>query len=116
VTPVGPDGRFNLKLPWIRGEQGHLTVRVDRLDGPGDALVSIHESSYPPTGTLPTGVAVSAPGCWRIVGTLNDRKVTVMLRVKDADDLLPDGTAANEMSSFGRYHGRRGYVPGSYVR
>lgn len=83
-APADPEGGWSLKVPWYREREGHLTVRVKRLDGPGEGSVDIHESSYPPTGYLPTGVLVSDLGCWRITGKQRGQRVSVILRVKDA--------------------------------
>lgn len=84
AAPHDPKGGYNLKIPFYRDHAGHLTVRAERLDGPGSATVDMHESSYPPTGFLPTGPLVSDLGCWRITGTQGRQKVSAVIRITES--------------------------------
>jgi hypothetical protein len=82
-APLDPRGGYDLKIPFFRDNPGHLTVVMKRLDGPGTATVDMHESSYAPTGFLPTGPLVSDLGCWRITGTQGLQRVTAVIRITE---------------------------------
>jgi len=84
AAPLNPMGGYDLKVPFYRDHSGHLTIEVKRLDGLGYSGVDMHESSYAPTGFLPTGVFVSDLGCWRITGTQGTQHVSAVIRVTDA--------------------------------
>ena len=83
AAPRDPKGGYDLKVPFYRDHAGHLTVVATRLDGPGSGTVDMHESSYAPTGFLPTGPYLSDLGCWRITGTQGSQHVSAVIRVTE---------------------------------
>jgi hypothetical protein len=81
-------GRFDQKTAWYRAAPGDLRITATRLDGPGDMLADI-PPGYSPVGVQPTGLLFSAPGCWRVTGTLNASTVTVTMDVREGTSALP---------------------------
>ena len=91
AAPADPNGGYDLKVPFYRVDPGHLTVRIERVDGPGHGTVDMHESSYAPTGYLPTGPVVSDLGCWRISATQAGHHVAAVVRVTESKIGQPAG-------------------------
>jgi hypothetical protein len=88
-------GRDLGKFPSVTMEDGEFTsaygkpdVRASRLDGPGRAQFGFGgyatESTHgrrKPLQFWPTGVGVSAPGCWMVTLTFRSSVVRVVVRV-----------------------------------
>lgn len=78
--PVG----LATKFPWFRVEPGALEVTGERLDGPTGAFSASSGDtySYGATGFDPSYLMWSAPGCWRVTGTVvGHGSLTVTMRV-----------------------------------
>jgi hypothetical protein len=76
-----PDGRWFLKVPWIRLARGSLVIDAHRRAGGGTFLAETHEESYPPTGFLPSGLYFSRTGCWRVKASLGSSTTSVLVKI-----------------------------------
>jgi hypothetical protein len=74
------DGGYYFKVGWRRGVAGPLTIDLERLDGPGSGYAEIPDG-YPQTGMQASGIVVSAPGCWRVTGHLDDATLSFVSHV-----------------------------------
>jgi hypothetical protein len=86
--PRDPDGTLSDKLGWLprKGFTGQLTVRGERLDGPGKLNVISVNWGYASSGPAADGSWASAvrfpsAGCWRITGRVRDVSLTYVVRV-----------------------------------
>ena len=77
----GPDGLLRMKIPWWRGNEGHLEVQARSLDS--GARVE-HEVShgYGLRGFQPTAIEFTHQGCWRVTGVLGPTEVGFVVDVR----------------------------------
>jgi hypothetical protein len=83
VVPAASDRQqLSTKFPWWRTHPGKLTVAAQRLDGPTGAFHADVPDGYGDLGFQPTGLDWTAPGCWRITGTVRDTSLTFIVWVQ----------------------------------
>jgi hypothetical protein len=75
VLPASPE--LDTKFPWWRVRSGTLTIDARRLDGPTGAFRADVPDGYGDLGFQSTRLNWSAPGCWRIRGTVQGRSLEV---------------------------------------
>lgn len=84
-----PDGTLFDKLGWVpkKGWGGDLTVRGERLDGPGEARVlrvnwdHVYVNGRKGRGSWATPVVLPSEGCWRFTGRVRDIALSYVVKV-----------------------------------
>jgi hypothetical protein len=84
-----PDGTLFDKLGWLPKKDwgGNLTVRGERLDGPGKMRVlrvnwgHVYVNGRKGRGSWATPVTFSSEGCWRITGRVRDITLSYVVKV-----------------------------------
>src|SRR5918996_1547157 len=84
-----PDGTLFDKLGWLPKKDwgGNLTVRGERLDGPGKMRVlrvnwgHVYVNGRKGRGSWMTPVTFSSEGCWRITGRVRDITLSYVVKV-----------------------------------
>jgi hypothetical protein len=84
--PAGPgiildDGSLQVKVGWIRGVKGKLTVQGRRLDAHGSSLRAWIPEGYGDIGFQATGVIFPTPGCWEVTGKVQETRLTFVVNV-----------------------------------
>lgn len=84
--PVGPgiilaDGSLQVKVGWVRGVKGRLTIEGRRLDGHGPPLRAWIPEGYGDIGFQATGVIFPTPGCWEVTGRVQEARLTFVVNV-----------------------------------
>jgi hypothetical protein len=69
------------KLGWWRGVAGKLAITGERLDGQAPALSAHVPDGYGATGFQATAVTFPTTGCWKVVGSVGDARLTFVVRV-----------------------------------
>lgn len=83
------DGTFSTKLGWLpkKGWGGSLTVRGERLDGPGSLRVlgvfwgHAYVNGRRGRGSWASAVAFPSEGCWRLTGRVRDIALSYVVKV-----------------------------------
>lgn len=71
LPTFGGRGGLETKFPWWRLKPGHLSLRAEVMPGGGKFSAEVPEG-YGETGFVPSALNWSAPGCWRVVGTIDE--------------------------------------------
>jgi hypothetical protein len=83
VLPAEPESPgFGTKFPWWRTLPGKLLVTAQRLDGPTGSFTADIPDGYGNLGFQVSGLGWSAPGCWRVTGTVQGHSLTFTVWVQ----------------------------------
>ena len=75
------DGSLQVKVGWIRGVKGKLTIQGRRLDADGSPLRAWIPEGYGDIGFQATGVIFPTPGCWEVTGRVQETRLTFVVHV-----------------------------------
>jgi hypothetical protein len=78
---VRPDGSVRAKLGWWRAVDGQLSIEGARLDASAPPLRTDVPAGYGTTGFQATELTFPTQGCWQVVGSLGDARLTFVVRV-----------------------------------
>lgn len=86
-SPDGPGfidqhGALGIKMGWIRHIQGQLDVTGRRIDGRAPKLRAWISDGYGDIGFQTSYVLFPTPGCWEIVASLQDHKLTFVVEIE----------------------------------
>jgi len=84
--PGGPgiilaDGSLQVKVGWIRGVKGKLTIKGRRLDAQGSPLRAWIPEGSVDIGFQAKGVIFPTPGCWEVTGKVQETRLTFVVNV-----------------------------------
>jgi hypothetical protein len=78
---IKPDGSIRAKLGWWRAVEGQLSIEGARLDASAPLLRADVPAGYGSSGFQPTDVTFPTQGCWKVVGSVGDARLTFVVRV-----------------------------------
>jgi hypothetical protein len=81
-APIGEDGSVRAKQGWWRAVTGMLAISGMRLDGGAEPLSADVRDGYGGRGFQPAELTFPTPGCWRVVGTLDDYRLAYVVSVR----------------------------------
>jgi hypothetical protein len=79
---IAPDGSIEAKLGWWRGVEGQLSITGERLDASAPSLRADTPSGYGPAGFQPSGLTFPTEGCWEIIGSVDQTRLTAVVLVR----------------------------------
>ncbi|MFF0576509.1 hypothetical protein [Streptosporangium saharense] len=79
ASPQG-EGGLRIKMPWWRGRDEKLTLRLVSLRTGESVEGSVPDGYYAP-GFQPTGMLLPYAGCWQITGTLGATRLRLVVDV-----------------------------------
>jgi len=95
------------KFPWFRTSTDRLNIQGRRLDGPG-TFQGTHppDASYP-IGFIPSDLAFSAGGCWKITATVDTTTITFFIAFSSSHQALC-ASLATQLQTLAPFPGDQG--------
>lgn len=76
------DGRLEVKIPWWREVEGELKITGRRSDLGSGRLEAVIPAGYDSKGIQPSIVIFDGPGCWEVVGTVGNVRLSFVTEVE----------------------------------
>lgn len=91
------DGSLSMKYMWWRLRNGKLTIEGHRLDDTAPPLRASIPDGYGDIGFQATSLIFPTPGCWEVIASVGDSRITFVVDVT----MIGDGPCWNETRVLG---------------